>query len=289
MVTKSEIVDIIELIYFIPALPLTAYIAYKHGFSREAGWLLLVILSLVRIIGASTGIAATISPSNGLIECSFIMSSIGSTLLVAALTGIVNRVNTGTGRSPFSSRQTRLLQLVGIAAVALGIVGGSDLTSSDPDTRANGHTYSKVATILILVQFLATVGIAGFTLLNSRYINTADKKLFMFALASIPFVLVRVIYSLCTAFDYNSSNFNLTSNTVAAVALRACLGVAMEIVATTLFIVGGLLAPKMQKTQSYREELTMQQQHPKYESANVHETGYQPPHTAPPHHEQGRY
>jgi len=289
MFTKSEVLDIIELIYFVPALPLTVYIAYKHGFSREAGWFLLIILSLVRVLGASTGIAATISPSTGLIETSYVMSGIGSTLLVAALTGIVNRINDGTGRSPLSPRQMKLLQLISLAAVVLSIVGGTDIASSSSNTQASGHTFSKVATILILVQFLATAGIAALVFVSFRYVNAGDKRLFLFALAAMPFVLVRVIYSICSAFDYHSSNFSLTSTTIAAVVLRACLGVAMEIVATTIFIIGGLLAPKMQVPQNQRDDLTVQQPHYKYETIDTNEISYQLPNIPPPNREQGRY
>lgn len=272
MFTKSEIVDIIELIYFVPALPLAIYVTYKHGIRREAGWLTLIILALVRIIGASTGIAAVQTGSINLYICYYVTSNIGSTLLVASLTGLVNRVYSGTGKIFLPPRITRFLNLISLAAIILSSIGGSDVTSSNTGTQHTGHSLTKVAVILILVQYLATMAIAGFTAMHSRYINTGDRRLFHFALAAAPFVLVRVIYSICSAFDYKSSNFSLLSNTVAAVAIRACMDVAMEILAMTFFLAGGITAPKAQRPASAQAESGTQLQYVK---------DYQPPNYAP--------
>ena len=254
MVSSGEILDIIELIYFGPALLASAFVCIKHGFSREAGWLLLVGLSLVRIIGASTGIAAQKNPNNSsLIACSLITGSIGPTLLVAALTGIVNRIDSGSGRSPLTPRMRKLVQLVGIAAVVLGVLGGTRIASSNPDTRSSGYTLTKAAIFLVLVQYLATIAILSFSALKMRFILAEDRTLFFCASAAAPFVLVRVIYSLCAAFQPTSSTFGLRSATVTAIVVRGVLGLAMEIIAVTFFILGGILTPKILKGERSEE------------------------------------
>jgi len=258
MVTKSEIVDIVEIVYFGPALVASAFVCVRHGFSRESGWLLLVILSLVRLIGASTGIAATKNPTNsGLIACSLIMSGIGSTLLVAALTGIVNRIDSGSGQSHLTPRMRRMVQLAGLAAVVLGIVGGTKIASSDPNDRSEGYTYTKAAIILVLVQYLATVAILSFSALNMRFILAGDRTLFFCASIAVPFVLVRVIYSICSAFNPTSRTFSQRSDTATAVAIRAVLAIAMEIVAVSLFIYGGIKAPKIAKGERSEDSINM--------------------------------
>ena len=40
------IIAIVEIIIYVPILILGAVLSYRHGFSRKAGWILLVILSL---------------------------------------------------------------------------------------------------------------------------------------------------------------------------------------------------------------------------------------------------
>lgn len=258
MLSSSEILDIVEVIYFGPALLASVFVCVKHGFSREGGWLLLIILSLIRMIGASTGIAATEDPTDtGLVICSLIMASTGSTLIVATLTGIVNRVDSGSGRSSLPPRVRKWLQLMGLAAVILGIVGGTKTASSDSDTRSDGYTYTQAAVILILVQYLASTAILSFSAFNMRYILDGDRTLFFCASMAAPFVLVRVIYSICAAFNPTSSNLSLRSDTTAAIVIRAVLGIAMEIIAVSLFIIGGLKAPKIQKGERTEGDMVM--------------------------------
>lgn len=295
MVTSSEVLDIIEIVYYVPALPVAAYVCFKHGFSREAGWLTLVILSLVRIIGAATGIAAVTDPSTGLITTSLVMSSIGSATLVAALTGVVNRIENGSRQSHLPARTRKLLQLVSIAAIALGAVGASKMSSSNASDRSSGETYMRVAAILILVQFLATVLILAFSAFNMRAIMDGDRKLFALAAAACPFILVRVIYSICSAFNYNSSTFSLRSTTITAIIVRAVMAIAMEIIATTLLIVGGVVSPKIAQGERVQNDVHMEQYRSKdYRLAE--NSQYQPSYQQPyqqahqqPYGQQGRY
>lgn len=245
MVDASEILNIIEIAFFVPALPLSIYVCYKHGFKREAGWLLLTILSVIRIVGAACGIAASKNGDQTLIEISLIMSSVGSATLVAAFTGITNRVAEGSKGSPLSTQQRKLLQIIGIVAIILGIVGGTKIADTDPSTRSTGQTYLKVAVIMILIQYLATCIVLGFSAMNFRHILDVDRKLFFCVVLAAPFLFVRVIYSILAAFNSNSSTFSLLSTTIVAVAVRACLGIAMEVVTVYLFILAGIVSPKM--------------------------------------------
>lgn len=248
MVNGSEIIDIVEIAYFAPALPLSIYICVKHGFSREAGWLLITILSIIRIVGASCGVAAARNYDQTLVEVSMIMSSIGSATLVAVFTGITNRIADGSKGSPLSSQQRRLLQIIGIVAIVLGIVGGTKISETNTSS-----SYLKAAVILILVQFLASCFVLGSCAIHFRHILDVDRKLFFCVAFATPFLFVRVIYSILSAFDSHSSTFSLLSTAVVAIVVRACLAVAMEIISVSLFLLGGLVAPKMSKGQRSTE------------------------------------
>lgn len=275
MVHASGILDIVEIIYFAPALLVSLYVCYKHGFSREAGWLLLSILALVRVLGAAIGLAAEDNPSTGLITASLILGSIGSATLVAAFTGIANRIETGSGQSHLSPRSRKLVQLCGIVSIVMGIIAGTKIGSSNPEEREDSYTYIQVAAVLILVQYVATLVILSFSALNMRFIMACDRTLFFLTVAAAPFVLVRVIYTLCAAFHPTSSTFSIESTTITAVIIRAFLAVAMEIIAVTIFIAGGLLAPKVQQAQTVRSEAQEEEYQPKYQFVSG-ETRYQP-------------
>ncbi|KAK5937528.1 hypothetical protein PMZ80_010148 [Knufia obscura] len=279
MISSSEIIDIVEIVYFGPALLASIYICVKHGFSKEAGWFLLIILSLARLIGASTGIAALSDPTNSsLIACSLILSSIGSTILVATLTGIVNRIDSGSGQSRLSPRMRKMIQLAGLAAVVLSIIGGTKVASSDPESRSEGYTYTKAAIILVLVQFMASIAILAFSAINTGAILSEDRTLFFCVSVAAPFVLVRVIYSICAAFNPTSSTFSIRSGTTAALVVRAILGLAMEIIAVSLFIFGGFKAPKIRKGERAEESMPMNESQQPHKHGVVNGARYQPVH-----------
>lgn len=260
MVGSREILDIVEIVFFAPALPLSIYICVKHGFKREAGWFLLLVLSLIRIVGAACGIAASKNDDTTLLTISLILSSVGSATLVAAFTGITNRIAEGSKGSPFSAQQRKLLQIIGIVSIVLGIVAGTKIGDSDPSTRSTGVTYLKVAVILILVQFSASCVVLGFCAMNFRHILDVDRKLFFCVSLAVPFLLVRVIYSVLSAFDFGSSTFSMLSTSITAIVVRACLGIAMEIITVYLFILAGIVSPKMITGQRSSEAEVLTQQ-----------------------------
>lgn len=241
MVSSGEILYIIELIYFTPALPVAIYICTKHSWSRQNGWFLLFMLSLIRLVGSCCGIAAyQVYTNTSLWEAALILESIGSATLVAAFTGIVNRIADGSSGSPFRGQLRKMLQLLGLAAVVLGIVGGTQMSETDMT-----NSYRKAAVILILVQFLASIVVFASCTIHFRQILDVDRKLYFCVALAAPFLCVRVIYAIISAFDANSSTFSMLSNAVLAVALRGCLDVAMEIITFSLFALGGFIAPKV--------------------------------------------
>ncbi len=93
--SSRAILDIIEIVYYATVLLLSLWVVKKHGMGRQAGWLYLAILAVVRIVGAGTGIAADSDPSTGLIETSLICYGVGLSPLCLAWLGIIKRVNEG--------------------------------------------------------------------------------------------------------------------------------------------------------------------------------------------------
>lgn len=89
---NREILDIIDLIYFAPALGLTIWICVKHGFGRQLGWFYLIILSLLRLIAGSTGIVNAHSPSRSATQATTVTYSVGLAPLILALMGILKRL-----------------------------------------------------------------------------------------------------------------------------------------------------------------------------------------------------
>ena len=92
MVSPREILDIVELAFYAPALLLAVYVVFKHGHGRQLGWIYLAVLAVIRIVGGSTGIVVISHPSQGLTEATTIASTIGLSPLLLAMLGLLKRV-----------------------------------------------------------------------------------------------------------------------------------------------------------------------------------------------------
>ena len=91
--TPREILNIIEIVFYAPVLVVSVLVCAKHGFARSGGYFFMLILALLRLIGASTGIASVNDPTNSsLIVCSLVCSAIGLSPLMLAVLGFQNRL-----------------------------------------------------------------------------------------------------------------------------------------------------------------------------------------------------
>ena len=83
---------IVELIFYVAALPVSLLVANKHGFGRSAGWFFLIILCLMRIAGAIAELVAINTLQTGAFIAAAILANVGFSTLLAALLGILKRL-----------------------------------------------------------------------------------------------------------------------------------------------------------------------------------------------------
>jgi hypothetical protein len=92
MLDQHGDLDVAVLLFYSILIFPAIYVCIKHGFGRHAGWLYLVSLPLVRILGAACYVAALQSPSTGLFTAAAICNGIGLVPLLLALMGLMKRV-----------------------------------------------------------------------------------------------------------------------------------------------------------------------------------------------------
>ena len=146
--------------------------------------------------------------------------------------------------SPIQPNIFRLLGLVPIVAVILAIIGGIDQSSSKPSTVSSGVTLVRAGVILFLVIFIIFAAITLATFLKLRALSSGEERL-LYALAlSIPFILVRLIYSVIVDYAGNPQ-FNLVTGDVV---IQACMASLMEFIVVILYLSAGLVAPKIARS-----------------------------------------
>jgi len=234
------------LVYYTLALPIAVLNCIKHGFGRHGGWLYLVSMAIVRIIGACLTIAAEQKPSTGLYVAAAIFSAIGLVPLLLTLMGTLKRVNDGIHAfKQLPPRAFQLTHLVTLVGLILSIIAGSQSSSTKPSTVQDVRTERKAGATLLLASAILNSLIAIFLLTRIKHAQIGDRVLLYCALGSIPFLLARVIYGMLLAFAHGSAFNPISPN----IYLQAFMQILMEMICFTLYAASGRMAPKMEPEQ----------------------------------------
>ncbi|PYI03716.1 hypothetical protein BO78DRAFT_463133 [Aspergillus sclerotiicarbonarius CBS 121057] len=215
--------SILELIVYFPALFISLWMGFRHGFKRSSGWVLLVIFSLARIIGSCCYLATISHPATINLYIAWgVCTSLGLAPLTSTCIALLSRANdsierkTGRGVHPLLFR---LLGLITLAGMVLCIVGSTESTNL---TDIVNSSEAKIGDVLYLV---AWVGLCAMLLLiGSKYhsIEDGEHRLLLAVGISVPLLLVRLIYSLLSVFTHRST-FNMFAGNVTVMLFMAVL------------------------------------------------------------------
>ncbi|KAL1964396.1 hypothetical protein VTN77DRAFT_6954 [Rasamsonia byssochlamydoides] len=238
-ISFRDVISIIELVVYFPSLFIAIFVASRHGFSRSSGWIFLVLFTLVRIIGACASLATISNQSVGLYITAAICSSVGLSPLIMTNVGLLSRANdsiarnTGNEVNPFAFRIVHLVTIVGLI---LSILGQTHNTTREGLTQIQSKT--KIGVILFIVSWVLLC-LLLLTLSGRRSdIESGEHRLLGAVGLSLPFIFVRLLYSILVVF-VNNSTFNLVTGNVAVmfimsvlvefVVVVVCLGVGLTL------------------------------------------------------------
>lgn len=238
-----DTVAVLGLIFYIPAFSLALYVCIKHGFRRSSGWLYILILCLVRIIGSVCQFISNKNPSTGLLQAVLILDSIGISPLLLATLGVLSRfvdfVNT-RATPIFTVRHFRIVQIILTLGVVLSIAGGTSITLS-ADGSYKSATSSKVGVLLYIVGFSATIIISLVSVPRRSVVPGKERHVPVVIFLAIPFIVVRLLYSVLCAFGHN----RLFSIATGSVSVTIGMSVIEEFVVVGMYILLGLWLEKV--------------------------------------------
>jgi len=232
-------ISIFEIIFYIPVTIIGIILVLRHGFKRDLGWIFLAIFGTIRILGSTLFIVASQSPSNtSLLVAALVFQAVGLSPLFFATSGFLGVV---AKNSEFNvpTRLTRLIRVALIVAIALSVVAGTDSTKAN---QSQDITFKKVSTLLLLAIFLVLVLLHAYYWLNvNRIVEKARRMLLAAISCALPFIGVRLAYSLAGAWESSQNGpFNLVTGSIA---IYAIMVVVMECIAILIYITAGLLLP----------------------------------------------
>ncbi len=242
---------IAQLAFFAPAFCVALFVFVRHGFFKQMGWFYLVTLSILRIVGASALLYAETKNdySESLIETYAICSAVGTAPLLLSLLGSLERVSDGmkARRKEFPLPIFLAIHLAAILGLVLAIVGGVEEPTS-AQAIAGGHSTGQklieAASVIFLVIFLSLAFITIFFFASRKdFIVYGEMKLVYAGLAALPFLTVRIIYTILVAFDVNKNFFYRDTN----IYVTAFMQFMMEAIVVIIFIATGLMVPRLAK------------------------------------------
>jgi hypothetical protein len=246
--TEQNDISIAQIAVYLPSLVIAVFLAVRHGFGRNAGWLYLVIFSLVRIVGSALSLATISDPKNiSLYIGALTLQNIGLSPLILVQVGLLGRAlgSIRKVRETFlNEQQLRLVQLVVIVGLILSAVGGSQAGTEYGKTGVyTVQTLAKVGLALMIVGYVITVIC---TLVVASQISSAEpgeKRLLLAVGLSLPFVLVRLIYSAMSTLGGNAKFSSVGGD----VNIQLGMAIIMEMIAIIIIEAIGLTLKKIPK------------------------------------------
>ena len=138
-----------------------------------------------------------------------------------------------------------LLILVGLI---VGIVGGTSVYSSSPSNPPSSGAYNELhaSAIVLVVAFILLIGAIAWTFAFMQFTIKSDRILLYAAAASIPFLIIRIIFNVLQTYQVDNSRF---SSVMGSVAIYAVMAILMEFFVVLIYLAAGWKAPKIDREQ----------------------------------------
>lgn len=251
-------VSILKLVIYTSYLFASIYVCTRMGFMKGSGWIYLSIFCTLRIIGASAQLASIGNHSTTTYTIAAVCDAIGITPLLLASLGIISRAYYSMLNSPwkgmlFSMTILRIPQLITTVAGILCIVGATSASTIQDFTKESTVHIGVILYIVSYVILLILTITACALYLKSR---SGEKALVLAVLAALPFLLIRLLYSLIACFAHNASNFNFVTGSVA---INLVMAVLEEIVVVAIYTITGIkqeVVPQEQQQASQAARMT---------------------------------
>lgn len=136
----------------------------------------------------------------------------------------------GFSKHPLNHSVSRLISLVSLVGVILAIVGGVNSSTSNNPTKID--TKTKVGVCLFVAAWLGLTIILAISAIRISAVEAGEKRLVLAVGISVPFIFVRLLYSLLGAFSKDQQ----FSSIKGSVTINLCMAVIEEFVVVLVLL-----------------------------------------------------
>ncbi|KAG2109732.1 uncharacterized protein F5147DRAFT_575585 [Suillus discolor] len=208
---SQGILAAVTIAMYIPFLFIAIKLVMKYGKSRGDGWILLLAFSIIRLLGGVLLVAAeAITPANiSLYDGGYALASSGLSPLLLCTLGMLHSMFRTPDGSLRYNKQFRLLQLLGMVALILTMIGTSEETSSS--SGSSGNTMGRVGVILFCALYIILIGVCVYVWTQVGFVMRYHKQFLKAISIALPFLAVRTLYGVLSTFS--SSTLSVTGTT----------------------------------------------------------------------------
>ncbi|KAG5975765.1 hypothetical protein E4U58_007305 [Claviceps cyperi] len=207
-----DIISIVGIPIYVILLACAIIVCLKHGLYKSGGWYFLALLALWRIVSFGIRLALVNDPTNASLWMVWlILNSVGLGPLILLLLSLLLRVFESINRQGsvvLKPLYQRLIQILVLVAVICGIVGGTNSSYDivDGAVVVKYTTLARVGVGLMIAAIVLLCGEAVIAFRSQSYVAQGDHRILLGVMASIPFVIARLVYSCLTVFGGVTSN-----------------------------------------------------------------------------------
>lgn len=238
---SSDDIAIAQLVVFTPLLFGGIYLCVKHGISKGPGGVYLAIFSLTRVIGSALGLATVSNPTNkGLYIGWQVLESLGLGPLILILLSLLDRMFQSISRHvhnavrPIYRRALRLLIVLSVVLISVGFSNAATSVTSGGLLQIKLPAISKAGVAMLVAAVALLCVLTMYAARNQGYINRGEHRLLITVIVSLPFLVVRLVYSCLIVIGGATNTTGLYVGTA----------VVMEMIVTIVCLIGGLSVDK---------------------------------------------
>ena len=252
--TSWNAVSIVELVIYTHALFISIYLWARHGFGRNVAWIYLMAFTIIRVVGASLQLATIGSQDSIDLQTAVArLSYIGLSPLLLTTFCLLKRVNESieksynTGLTPLRFKLIRIPIIIALILVIVGVsASAADLIETGFYTI---QVTTKVGVALFILVFATIVLITGVFILHYAYVEVGQRRLLIAVAVSLPFIFVRLIYTILVTFTSLKGFSIIDGNVVAA----GCTAVMEEMIVVMIYEAVGLTLPQEKRIRTERK------------------------------------
>jgi len=231
--TSLESLEVVSIILALIFLFLSIMNIVYH---RDTAWIFIAIFCLFKTVGSAMTLNLNLHPSKsvGLIVAAKIFSSIALSPLLAAAIAFTTTATRAPTEPPRIMRALLLVAHILVTiAPALGTIGGvkSAPKNGVPPDPKKYETFTHASALVFLATWIVlSVAVALLLALNTG-LRGGARRLVTALAVSLPFLLVRVAFSIITAFRVKAAT---------KVGTQAVMGLLMEVTVVSVLTATGV-------------------------------------------------